>query len=282
VSGPSPRALTQRDFDRFAALSGDHNPIHTDPAFARGSALGATVAQAMLLYGLLDAALSRRLTARLPRGWLPIAQTLVFPAPTFVGDAVAADASPLGAPLSFGTRLRNQHGATTVDGEARVGDALDGYPVRAIDDSFAHGDLESDAELLGLTLGQSATTARRFTERDVDDYLDLSGDRNPIVAEATAAAALGLPGRVLPGPLLTALLQDLLGMRLPGRGSGWLRQRLAFHSPAHAGEPLTASVTVTRLRRAKQIANLACVISSDDGRTVATGEALVLVRNLER
>ena len=86
MSGAPPRALTQRDFDRFAALSGDHNPIHTDPAFARGSALGATVAQAMLLYGLLDAALSRRLAARLARG-----------------------------------------------------------------------DLESDAELLGLTLGQSAT-----------------------------------------------------------------------------------------------------------------------------
>ena len=116
----------------------------------------------------------------------------------------------------------------------------------------------------------------------MDDSLDLSGDRNPSVADAAAAEALGLTGRMLPGPLLAALLQDLLGMRLPGRGSGWLRQRLAFHSPAHVGEPLTASVTVTRPRRAKQIANLACVISTDDGRGVATGEALVLVRNLGR
>jgi hypothetical protein len=99
----------------------------------------------------------RRSPGGSPRGWLPVAQALVFPAPTFVGDAVAADASPLGPALCFETRIRNQHGATTVGGEARVTDALGGYPVRSIDDSFAHGDLESDAELLGLTLGQSAT-----------------------------------------------------------------------------------------------------------------------------
>jgi acyl dehydratase len=278
----APRALTQRDFDRFAALSGDDNPIHVDPAFARGSALGATVAQAMLLSGLVGAALTRTLAGRLPRGWLPLAQSLTFPAPTFVGDAVAIDASPAGGPLRFATRVRNQHGAITADGEASVGDAALGYRAARIDDAFARGDLESDAELLGLALGQSASLARRFADAELDEYLDLSGERNPPAATRAAARALGLPDRVLPAALLAATFQDLLGTRLPGAGSGWLRQRLAFHSAAHPGEPLTATVTVTRLRRARQLATLGCVLSAADGRSVATGEALVLVRNLGR
>jgi acyl dehydratase len=280
----APRALTQRDFDRFAALSGDDNPIHVDPAFARGTALGATVAQAMLLYGFVGAALSRTLAPHLPRGWLPLAQTLTFPVPTFVGDAVSAAAEPApgGAPLLFATRVRNQHGTVTADGEARVGDAARGYTAARIDDAFARGDLESDAELLGLALGQSASVARRIGDAQLDEYLDLSGERNPPVADRAAARALGLPDRVLPGALLASTFQDLLGTRLPGAGSGWLRQRLAFHSAAHPGEPLTATVTVTRLRRARQLVNLACVLSTDDGRSIATGEALVLARNLAR
>jgi acyl dehydratase len=282
VNPPAPRALTQRDFDRFATLSGDDNPIHVDPSFARGSALGATVAQGMLLNGLIHAALSRRLAARLPGGWLPLAQSLVFPAPTYVGDAIAVDASPLPGVLRFATRVRNQHGATTADGEASLVDAAVGYPARPIDDSFARGDLESDPELLGTALGQTASATRVFAEGDVDEYLDLSGDRNPVVAGRAAAHVLGLPGRVLAAPLLAGMFQDLLGSRLPGPGSGWIRQRVAFHSPAHAGEPLTATVTVTRLRRDRQLANLACLISAADGRSVATGEALVTVRLVGR
>jgi acyl dehydratase len=283
--GAGPRALTQRDFDRFAALSRDDNPIHVDPGFARGSHLGATVAHAMLLYGLIGAALSRRVAQRLPGGWLPLGQTLVFPSPAYVGDAVAADAFPAdrsGGPLRYATRVRNQQGTTTAEGEALVTAAATGYGAAAIDDRFARGDLDSDPELLGLALGQSASAQRRFTATDLDEYVDLSGDHNPPVADRGAAAALGLPDRVLPGPLLAAMFSGLLGTRLPGPGCGWVRQRLVFHSPAHPGEPLTASVTVTRLRRDRQLVNLGCVLSAADGRSVATGEALVVVRNLGR
>src|SRR5690606_41700541 len=46
------RVVTQRDFDRFASLSRDDNPIHCDPAFASGTHFGATVAHGMFLYGL--------------------------------------------------------------------------------------------------------------------------------------------------------------------------------------------------------------------------------------
>jgi len=45
--------LTQRDFDRFAELSGDDNPIHVDPAFAARTRFQKPVAQGMLLYGLI-------------------------------------------------------------------------------------------------------------------------------------------------------------------------------------------------------------------------------------
>jgi acyl dehydratase len=276
----APRALAQRDFDRFALLSHDDAPIHVDPDFARTTHFGATVAQAMFLYGLVSAALSRRLAPSLPAGWLPAALTLAFPTATYVGDTVTVVVEPHGEGLD--AHLRNQRELVTAQAFATVLDARRGYPGGSIDDSFNRTDLESDPELYGLSLGESASASRSFSADDLDDYVDLTGDSNPPVASRAAAIFAGLPDRLVPGPLLGGMLSDLLGTRLPGRGTGWIRQRLAFHSAAHPGERLAASVTVTGLQRDKQLVDLGCLISGDDGRPVVTGAALVLVRNLAR
>ena len=41
------RRFSQADFDRFARLSGDDNPIHVDPRFAARTRFGRTVAHAL-------------------------------------------------------------------------------------------------------------------------------------------------------------------------------------------------------------------------------------------
>lgn len=40
-------------FARYAAASGDHNPLHTDPAFARAAGLDGVIAHGMIVMGLL-------------------------------------------------------------------------------------------------------------------------------------------------------------------------------------------------------------------------------------
>jgi acyl dehydratase len=279
--GGTPRALGRPDIERFAALSHDPSPIHLDAAFARRTHLGAPVVHGMLLWALAAAALRPHLRARWPHGWLPLAQTLAFRTPVYVGDAVSAQVDPPapdGAGLSFGVRLRDPNDAVAVDGRIAVCDAATGYAGGVLDDSINRTDLESDPTLYGLALGQTASAAGGFTESDLDAYVDLTGDDNPPVASGAVATALGLPGRLVPAPLLGAMVSALLGTRLPGPGTDWLSQRLACHGAACAGEPLTASVTVTRLARATGRADLGCVITAADGRLVATGEARVQVR----
>ncbi len=77
------RVLTQSDFDRFAALSGDDNPIHVDPEFSARTRFGRTVAHGMFLYSLVCAALSQYL----PRA-VQVRQNLMFPNPSYVGEEV--------------------------------------------------------------------------------------------------------------------------------------------------------------------------------------------------
>ncbi|MGB9739479.1 MaoC/PaaZ C-terminal domain-containing protein, partial [Chloroflexus sp.] len=49
--------VSQADINRFAAVSGDTNPIHIDPTAAAATRFGRTIAHGMLLYGYIRAAL---------------------------------------------------------------------------------------------------------------------------------------------------------------------------------------------------------------------------------
>jgi acyl dehydratase len=78
------RVLTQSDFDAFAELSGDDNPIHVDEDFSARTRFGRTVAHGMLLGTVL-----RGMLERLVPGGRQVAQKLMFPAPTCAGGADA-------------------------------------------------------------------------------------------------------------------------------------------------------------------------------------------------
>lgn len=77
------RILTQEDFDAFAALSGDDNPIHVDPEFSARTRFGRTVSHGMLLSTVL-----RGLLDDLVPGARQVSQKLMFPAPTFADEAL--------------------------------------------------------------------------------------------------------------------------------------------------------------------------------------------------
>ena len=119
-----------------------------------------------------------------------------------------------------------------------------------------------------MKVGDSAAVARTYTSADLADFATLCGH----------AGALA----TVPEPLLAALLSYLLGVELPGRGTNYLKQEIAFHTPAPLGEPLTATVTITRLRPEKHLCDLATTLTGADGRTLASGRALVLVKDVAK
>ena len=120
-----------------------------------------------------------------------------------------------------------------------------------------------------LALGQRATTTRAFNAADVAAYRALTGD-------AGLAFGRRATGATVPGPLLAGLFSFLLGTRLPGSGTKWLKQSLVFPAPAFAGEALTATVEIVRLRPEKKLVNLRTTCTNSAGDVVCHGEALVL------
>jgi acyl dehydratase len=77
--------FTQEDFDRFAGLSGDDNPIHVDPDFSARTRFGRTVAHGMLLYGKVCQVLGAVFPGP---GTVQIEQEMIFPAPTYAEEEI--------------------------------------------------------------------------------------------------------------------------------------------------------------------------------------------------
>jgi acyl dehydratase len=275
------RVLLQADFDRFARLSRDDNPIHVDPAFAATSHFGATVAHGMMLYGCIAKALAELIPGP---GAVQLEQTLMFPNPTYVGDPITIGLTlegVAGGVLELATLVTKTgpggEPLPTALGSTRVVPADSPLPVLA---PFTPSAGSEDAPFYGLRMGATVSDVRVFSVADLEEYGDLVGDRNPVFRDDRAAQARGFKGRIVPGPLLGGMFSDLLGTRLPGRGTGWMKQTLRFPGPAYPGEPLTATVTITRLRADKELVNLSTRVLAGEGRVVCDGEALVLVRNL--
>lgn len=276
------RVFTQDDFNRYARLTGDDNPIHCDPEFARKSHFGATVAHGMLLYGCISKGLAEMLPGP---GAVQLEQELMFPNPTFVGDEITVCLEVAGVngdgTLEISTVVTKpvpMGAVATAQGRARVVPAGVRIAAAASPRSAAE---TGDDELYGLRPGMSAATTLAFGTADLDEYGDLVGDRNPVFRDDTYARRLGFDGRIVPAALLAGMFSDLLGTRLPGRGTGWMKQKLAFLHPAYPGEALTARVDITRLRADKELVNLRSTIAAADGRLLCDGESLVLVKNLE-
>lgn len=109
---------TQEDFDRFAALSGDDNPIHVDPVFAARTRFGRTVSHGMLLYGLLH----RVIGAHFP-GARQVEQQLMFPHPAYAGEELTFQIEVLERAPSqvlLATRIVRASGEAVCEGQSRL------------------------------------------------------------------------------------------------------------------------------------------------------------------
>jgi len=79
--------VTERDVVSFADVSGDHNPVHLDEAYARSTRFKGRIVHGMLSASFLATAIASRLPGP---GTIYLTQNLSFRAPVRIGDKVEA------------------------------------------------------------------------------------------------------------------------------------------------------------------------------------------------
>jgi len=112
--------LTAEHVAGYAALSGDHNPLHFDERFAARTRFKQLVVQGGLTTGLLHALVAMDLPGP---GTVFLSQNWKFTAPAFIGDTITAEAEVMSVhdtkPVcQLRVRVTRQTGETVLEGEA--------------------------------------------------------------------------------------------------------------------------------------------------------------------
>ncbi len=124
-------------------------------------------------------------------------------------------------------------------------------------------------------MGATARRTRTISQRDIELFTEISGDRNPIHYDQELAAKSRFGRVVVQGGVTSGLLNAVVAEDLPGPGSVFLEVSWKFRAPVGPGDEITAEVTVTSAREDKPITTLATTITNQDGVVVLDGTAVV-------
>ena len=123
-------------------------------------------------------------------------------------------------------------------------------------------------------VGQKAQRSRVVTNRAIELFTEISGDRNPLHYDEQAARATRFGGIVVQGGIISAILNAVVAEDLPGPGTVFLQVNWNFKSPVRPGDTITGEVQVTKVRSDKPITELETRVMLTDGTLVLDGNAV--------
>lgn len=126
-----------------------------------------------------------------------------------------------------------------------------------------------------LYVGQSASISRLFTTKDVEVFSTMCMDTNPVHLNEEYARKSFFGDRIVYGYLTASLFSGVVGSILPGTGSIYLNQNMNFRKPVYHGQLVTATCTITHIRKDKPIISLETICRNEAGEIVVDGTALI-------
>jgi acyl dehydratase len=119
--------------------------------------------------------------------------------------------------------------------------------------------------------GQHASVTKTFTEADLQRFIEITGDVNPLHVDDEFAARTSFGRRVLHGMLTASIFSTMVGMLLPGTGAIYRSQTIRFLLPVHLDETVTAHFVVRSVDRVKHRLEIDAWIENEAGDHVIEG-----------
>lgn len=127
------------------------------------------------------------------------------------------------------------------------------------------------ARIADFTVGQHVTFAKTFTEEDVQRFIEITGDVNPLHVDESFAARTRYGRRVIHGMLTASVLSTMVGMLLPGTGAIYRSQTIRFLRPVHIGDTITTHFVVQSIDVAKHRLTIDSWMENENGDRVLEG-----------
>jgi len=126
-----------------------------------------------------------------------------------------------------------------------------------------------------LNEGDTATFTRTLTEDDLYLFAAVSGDVNPVHLDAEFAANTMFKERIAHGMWSGSLVSAALATVMPGPGTIYLEQNLAFKRPVKLDDTITVNLKVLR-KEPKNRVVVECDVRNQNDQQVVVGEAKVI------
>lgn len=112
-----------------------------------------------------------------------------------------------------------------------------------------------------------------ITEKMVEDFSNLSGDKNPIHLDEEYAKGTSFNTRIVQGLLVSSFFSKIISNSYPGNGSIYLRQNLNFINPCFIGDEIEVIIELEKKEGNKFFLNTN-ILRKDT--IIVEGSALVL------
>ena len=127
-----------------------------------------------------------------------------------------------------------------------------------------------------LHVGMAAEKIVPVTEERIQIFADASDDYNPVHLDEAFASKTAYRGRIAHGLLSASFGSAVVGTVLPGAGSIYISQSLAFHYPVRIGDTVRIVITVVAVDPESARVELNCEGFVDD-KLIMDGIATVRV-----
>jgi 3-hydroxybutyryl-CoA dehydratase len=127
-----------------------------------------------------------------------------------------------------------------------------------------------------IKIGDAAEYSKTITAKEVYGFAEISGDCNPVHINPEYAEKSMFKKQIAHGILSGSLISTVLGTKLPGENTIYMKQDFQFKAPVFFGDTLTAKAEVTEKKDDKHIIKLRTYVMNQDGKIVVDGEAVVM------
>ena len=129
-----------------------------------------------------------------------------------------------------------------------------------------------------IRVGQTESFEVKITEQMLDDFRRMTGDTNPLHADADYAKADGYEGRVAYGMLTASFMSTLAGVYIPGERSLIKELKIKFAKPVYPGDTITVEGEVGEKNDTFNMIVLKVTMRNDKGEKVLRGSMDIMVR----
>lgn len=127
-----------------------------------------------------------------------------------------------------------------------------------------------------IEVNQVFTHQFQFSQQEVAQFAEVTGDKNPVHTDEAYAAKTMFRRPIMHGMLGASLFSKVFGTLFPGEGTIYLKQSLNFLRPMYVDTSYEAVFTVKELLKDKNRAIIETVIRDKDGKVCTSGEATVM------